>query len=68
MAVRVSTAGAFQRDAPTPLFTMDDEDATYSRWDASADGRRFLIAGRNPDAPAREIHVVLNWSATLRKP
>jgi hypothetical protein len=47
---------------------MDDADPTYGRWDASADGQRFLIAGRNPGAPTREIHLVLNWNAILRKP
>jgi len=66
MSVRVSTADAFRRETPIPLFTMGDADPTYSKWDVSADGRRFLIAGRNPDAPAREIHMVLHWSAALR--
>ena len=68
MAVRVSTAGSFRRETPNPLFTMSDADASYARWDAAADGQRFLIAGHNPDAPAREINVVLNWNATLRAP
>jgi hypothetical protein len=68
MAMRVSTTGSFGRADATPLFTMDDADPTYGRWDASADGQRFLIAGRNPGAPTREIHLVLNWNAILRKP
>jgi len=69
MAVRVTTSsGGFRREVPTPLFAMADADPTYSKWDVSADGRRFLIAGLNPDAPGREIHVVLNWNATLRQP
>jgi serine/threonine-protein kinase len=68
MAARVSTAGGFRREVPIPLFTMEDADPDYSRWDASADGRRFLVAGRNPDAPAREIHMVVNWAAALRTP
>ena len=53
MAARVSTTGEFRREVPTALFTMEDADPTYSRWDVSADGKRFLIAGKNPDAPAR---------------
>ena len=65
MAARVTTAGDFQRGQLTPLFTMGDADPAYERWDVAADGRRFLIAGRNPATPAREIHVVLNWNATL---
>jgi len=68
MAVRVSTDGAFRREVPTSLFIMADADPTYARWDASADGQRFLIAGRNPDAPAREIHMVVNWNTALRAP
>ncbi len=68
MAVRVTTAAGFHRETPRPLFSMTDADPAFGRWDVSADGQRFLIAGRNPDAPAREINVVLNWSATLRAP
>ena len=68
MAARVNTAGGFRRELPTALFTMTDADPGYERWDVAADGRRFLIAAKNPDAPAREIHVVLNWLATLRAP
>jgi eukaryotic-like serine/threonine-protein kinase len=67
MSVRVSTSGAFTRGAPTPLFSMPDLDASYMRWDAAADGRRFLIATHNPAALAREIHVVLNWAAERTK-
>jgi serine/threonine-protein kinase len=66
MSVRVSTTGGFRREAPVPLFTMADADPSYSRWDAASDGKRFLIAAANPAAPAREIHVVLNWAAALR--
>ena len=66
MAVRVTTAAAFQHDAPKPLFSMGDADPAYERWDVAANGQRFLIGARNPEAPAREIHVVLGWSANLR--
>jgi hypothetical protein len=65
MSMRLSATGELQHGAPTPLFTMDDADPSYSRWDVSADGQRFVVAVRNPDAPAREIHVVLDWSAAL---
>jgi hypothetical protein len=65
MSMRLSATGELQHGAPTPLFTRDDADPSYSRWDVSADGQRFLVAVRNPDAPAREIHVVLDWSAAL---
>lgn len=36
--------------------------------DVSADGQRFVIGGQNLEAPAGEIHVVLDWNATLRNP
>jgi hypothetical protein len=68
MAVRVETAAGFERGVPAPMFTMADAEPTYSKWDVAADGQRFLIAARNPDAPAREIHVVLNWNELLRAP
>jgi hypothetical protein len=68
MAMRVSTTGSFGREVATPLLTRDDADLGFGRWDTSADGQRFVIGGRNPDAPAREIHMVLNWSAILRHP
>jgi len=67
MSVRVITAPPFQHDAPKPLFNMADADPAYERWDVAANGQRFLVAARNPDAPAREIHVVLDWSASLGK-
>jgi hypothetical protein len=69
MALRVSPNGSVASAAATPLFTMDDADpGYYGRWDTDAAGQRFVVGGRNPDAPAREIHMVLNWTATLRRP
>ena len=35
-------------------------------YDVTADGQRFLVHLRNPDAPAREIHVVENWFEELK--
>ena len=68
MAVKVATGSTFRREVATPLFSISDADPTYARWDAAADGRRFLIASRNPDASAREIQIVLSWSTTLQAP
>jgi hypothetical protein len=31
------------------------------------DGQRILITVPNPDAPAREIQVVVNWFEELRR-
>ncbi len=65
VATRVSMAGELQRGASTRLFTMADVDLSQGRWDVSRDGRRFIVTTRNPEAPAREIQVVLNWNQVL---
>ncbi len=60
MVSKVSTGDAFVReDLPRPLLAASG--SPEGGYDVSADGQRFLVAARNPDAPAREIHVVLNW-------
>jgi serine/threonine-protein kinase len=68
MAVRVKTQGAFERTIPSPLLTMSDADPSFARWDAAADGQRFLVAGHNPNSLSRELHVVLNWTSALGPP
>ncbi len=62
MATRVSTAGSFRRETPRPLFALPD----VGDYDVTADGQRFLVMVKNPDAPAEEIHVVLNWFEKLK--
>ena len=42
------------------------EDGEYGPIDVTLDGQHFAVAASNPDAPAREIHVVLNWFEELR--
>ncbi len=66
MAAKVSTQGSFRREAPKPLFEMPDRHLSFVGYDVTADGQRFLVAVRNPDAPAEEIHVVLNWFEELK--
>jgi hypothetical protein len=66
MAVGVSTDGEFRREAPMPLFHLPDIELYQGRWDVTADGKRVLVTVKNPDAPAREIHVVLNWDEELK--
>ena len=61
MAARVSTEGTFSREVPRLLF----EDGNYG-YDVAPDGQRFLITVPNPDAPAREIEVVVNWVEELK--
>ena len=62
MATKVSTRGSFRREPPGPLFSLPD----LGDYDVTADGQRFLVRVKNPDAPAREIHVVLNWFEKLK--
>ena len=67
MVSTVTTGNDFSRSTPRPLFVS----SAFLRGDmwgyaVSADGQRILYPAPNPDAPAREIHVVLNWFEVLR--
>lgn len=62
MAARVSTEGTFSREVPRLLFQ-----APIALYDVAPDGQRILITVPNPDAPAREIEVVVNWVEELRR-
>ena len=63
MVTPVSIGASFDAETPRPLFVLPGK-----RWgyDVTADGQRFLVHLRNPDAPAREIHVVENWLEELK--
>jgi dipeptidyl aminopeptidase/acylaminoacyl peptidase len=67
MAVDFRTTPSFKAGVPQPLFQTRIRPGTGSfMWDASADGKRFLIAtvaAEKSDA----ITIVTNWQATLRK-
>jgi Tol biopolymer transport system component len=67
MVTSVSTDRPFVRGSPRPLFTAPDALAPEPRYDVATDARRILLRVRNPEAPAREIHVVLNWFGALRR-
>ena len=60
MAARVSTEGTFSREVPRLLFEP------IAGYDVAPDGQRILITVPNPDAPAREIEVVVNWVEELK--
>jgi eukaryotic-like serine/threonine-protein kinase len=66
MATSVSTRSSLEWTTPRPLFARPDLAALDYAFGVSADGRRFLYPARNPDAAAREIHVVLNWFEELK--
>lgn len=64
MRSAVSTGETFSSGVPQPLFEAPDitEDFAY---DVAPDGDLFLLALRNPDAPAKEIHVVQHFDQEL---
>ena len=73
MAVEVSTDPVFKAGIPkalfqAPLITFSSTaSASYTQWDVTADGKRFLFqstAGQFAQAP---FTVVLNWQAALKK-
>jgi serine/threonine-protein kinase len=65
MVSRVSTSGGFDWDAPRALFAEPDLADLMHGYGVTADGRRFLVPTRNPDAAVTEINVVLNWFEEL---
>ena len=65
MAVDVSLTPVFHPGNPQPLFRLP---LTTTRWDVTADGKRFLAAVPVDAAgDADPITVVLNWQAGLKK-
>jgi len=68
MVSAVTTGDNFSRSTPRPLFVSSDL-SVGGVWgfDVSDDGQRILYPASNPGAPAREIHVVLNWFEELRE-
>ena len=55
------------RGQDAPLFVSPDLlRSDLISYAVSPDGQRILYPAPNPDAPAREIHVVLNWFEELK--
>ncbi|UCD23735.1 MAG: serine/threonine-protein kinase [Gemmatimonadota bacterium] len=67
MVSDVGTGDNFTRSVPRALFVSPGFTHGLLGYAVSADGQRILYPARNPDAPAREIHVVLNWFEELRR-
>jgi hypothetical protein len=63
----VSTEQGFDWTTPRPLFVAPDLTSLGVGFSVTADGQRILYPARNPDALAKEIHVVLNWFEELRE-
>ena len=61
----VSTqGGSLSLGTPRTLFPISGELPTF---DVAPDGQHFVVVAPNPDAPAREIRVVLNFFEELRQ-
>jgi hypothetical protein len=65
MAVPVTTTSGFERAAPEFLFRAEMTSTAHEQYDVAADAQRFLLQIKNPDYPAKEIHVVMNWLEQL---
>ena len=61
---RVSTGG-FDWETPRALFAQPDLADLMHGYGVTADGRRFLVPTRNPEAAVTEINIVLNWLEEL---
>jgi eukaryotic-like serine/threonine-protein kinase len=62
--VEVSTSGGFQAGVPKALFKVPP---SVLFWDASSDGKRFLIPVPSAGSTPPKFVVVLNWQAGLKK-
>jgi Tol biopolymer transport system component len=69
-AVSIKAAGAgFEIGLPVKLFQRRMAHGNYERnsWTVTRDGQRFLLVVPLEDNSARNIQVVLNWAAGLKK-
>ena len=70
MAVPITLQPTFAAGVPRPLFRSDFEPSgtNTSGYDVSPDGRRFLmIQPTEPEQPATQVSVVINWFEELRR-
>ena len=71
MAVPVTTAGVFSSGRPRMLFerryTSIQLPQTFSYYDVSPDGQRFLMV-RETEQAGTPINIVLKWQELLRPP
>jgi Tol biopolymer transport system component/predicted Ser/Thr protein kinase len=67
MAARVETSPAFRIGAVQALFQTPRPEAPGVSYDASADGKRFLLANIQSEKVSPPITLVLNWTAELKK-
>ncbi len=68
MAVDVKTVGgSLEQGIPKPLFATDvDQYSLPNRYDASKDGKRFLVNNGVETTGTKPIAIVLNWTADIK--
>ena len=66
MSIPVTTTDGFERAAPNFLFRAEMSTRLHEPYDVALGGERFLLLMKNPDAPAKRIHVVMNWLEQLK--
>jgi Tol biopolymer transport system component len=62
MAVEMQPGTTLKAGQPKALFALGDV-----AWDVAPDGRRFLVAQRQGDAPTAKLQVVVNFFEELRR-
>ena len=68
MAVDIKTGAGFEMGTPAPLFqTQVSSVSSPNRYDASADGQRFLVNTTVEEPSRTPIVVILNWAAGIKK-
>ena len=65
VAVTMRPDGSFGE--PRRLFDRTHFLRSYRPYDVSSDGKRFLMIQRGPGSVPRQLNVILNWSAGLKK-
>jgi Tol biopolymer transport system component len=67
MSVEVKAGSAFEAGVPAPLFPMTATPDGWTRYTASADGKRFLVVEPERSQTLTPTTVVLNWNAEVGK-
>ncbi len=68
MVAAVKLDGTFEIGAVAPLFQTQVSNANNpNRYDAAADGQRFLVNSSVESTKQAPFNVILNWTSTLKK-
>ena len=65
VATMTAQGRSLRSGAPRVLFS--DPDFSEPEFGVAPDGQHFAILTGNPDSPAREINVILNWFEELKR-